>query len=110
MDKVTTATAALYGFRADTGLTGDRYSWVGSAFYFLQRFPIAKLMFVAQLLWGCILIATGFANNFPTLIALRVLLGALEAPIIPGNFLIISMWYPRREQPLRTGLMYTGLR
>lgn len=32
MDKVTTATAALYGFRADTGLTGDRYSWVGSAF------------------------------------------------------------------------------
>ena len=33
MDKVTTATAALYGFRADTDLTGDRYSWVGSAFY-----------------------------------------------------------------------------
>lgn len=33
MDKVTTATAALYGFREDTDLTGDRYSWVGSAFY-----------------------------------------------------------------------------
>jgi MFS transporter, ACS family, allantoate permease len=33
MDKVTTSTAALYGFRDDTGLTGDRYSWVGSAFY-----------------------------------------------------------------------------
>lgn len=33
MDKVTTATAALYGFKTDTGLTGDRYSWVGSAFY-----------------------------------------------------------------------------
>jgi hypothetical protein len=33
MDKVTTATAALYGFRQDTNLTGDRYSWVGSAFY-----------------------------------------------------------------------------
>lgn len=33
MDKVTTATAALYGFRADTGLTGNKYSWVGSAFY-----------------------------------------------------------------------------
>lgn len=33
MDKVTTATAALYDFREDTNLTGDRYSWVGSAFY-----------------------------------------------------------------------------
>ena len=75
----------------------------------LQRFPIAKLMFVVQLVWGAILIATGFANNFPSLIALRVLLGALEAPIVPGNFLVLSMWYTRREQPIRTGLMYTGL-
>ena len=33
MDKVTTATAALYDFREDTKLHGDRYSWVGSAFY-----------------------------------------------------------------------------
>lgn len=39
MDKVTTATAALYGFREDTGLTGDRYSWVGSAFYVSVRKP-----------------------------------------------------------------------
>jgi len=121
MDKVTTATAALYDFREDTKLHGDRYSWVGSAFYFgylfwclpsgslLQKFPIAKLMFAVQLLWGGILIATGFANNFPTLIALRVILGALEAPIVPGNFLVLSMWYTRREQPIRTGLMYTGL-
>ncbi|KAF2805001.1 putative allantoate permease [Mytilinidion resinicola] len=121
MDKVTTSTAALYGMKKDTDLTGDRYSWVGSAFYFgylfwclpsgslLQRFPIAKLMFVAQLLWGIILIGTGFANNFATLIALRVMLGVLEAPIVPGNFLVLGMWYTRREQPLRTGLMYTGL-
>ncbi|KAF2710172.1 putative allantoate permease [Pleomassaria siparia CBS 279.74] len=101
MDKVTTATAtaALYGFRADTGLTGDRYSWVGSAFYFgylfwcfpagslLQNLPVAKLMFAIQVFWGCM----------------------LEAPIVPGNFLILGMWYSRRDQPIRTGLMYTGL-
>lgn len=33
MDKVTTSTAALYGMKTHTNLTGDRYSWVGSAFY-----------------------------------------------------------------------------
>lgn len=33
MDKVTTSTAALYGMKTSTNLTGDRYSWVGSAFY-----------------------------------------------------------------------------
>lgn len=43
-------------------------------------------MMVVQILWGFILIGTGFANNFPTLIALRVILGAMEAPIVPGNF------------------------
>lgn len=66
-------------------------------------------MFVVQVLWGFILIATGFANNFASLMALRVILGALEAPIVPGNFLVLGMWYTRSEQPIRTGLMYTGL-
>lgn len=66
-------------------------------------------MCYAQLIWGLVLIGTGFAKNFPTLIAVRVLLGVLEAPIVPGNFLILGMWYSRREQPIRTGLMYTGL-
>jgi MFS family permease len=49
-----------------------------------------------QMMWGIVLIGTGFARNFETLIALRVLLGVLEAPIVPGNFLIIGMWYSRR--------------
>ncbi|KAK7943580.1 uncharacterized protein PG986_012693 [Apiospora aurea] len=104
MDKVTTSTAALYNFRQDTGLDGDKYSWVGSAFYFgyliwclpsgslLQKLPLAKVLCMVQLLWGCILISTGFANSFAGLIALRVLLGALEAPIVPGNFLILGRW------------------
>jgi ACS family allantoate permease-like MFS transporter len=49
-----------------------------------------------QFIWGIVLIGTGFARNFETLIALRVLLGVLEAPIVPGNMLIVGMWYSRR--------------
>lgn len=37
MDKVTTSTAALYGMKTATGLTGNRYSWVGSAFYVSRK-------------------------------------------------------------------------
>lgn len=48
------------------------------------------------MVWGFVLLGTGWANNFSTLITLRVLLGALEAPIVPGNFLVIGMWYSRR--------------
>lgn len=60
------------------------------------------------IIWGIILIGTGWANNFATLVALRVLLGALEAPVAPGNFIILTMWYTRDEQPVRAGLFYTG--
>ena len=56
------------------------------------------------IIWGIILIGTGWAKNFATLIVLRVLLGALEAPVAPGNFIILTMWYTRAEQPVRTGL------
>lgn len=53
-------------------------------------------MGLVQFIWGIVLIGTGFSNNFATLIALRVLLGALEAPVVPGNYLIVGMWYSRR--------------
>ncbi|PGG97076.1 hypothetical protein AJ79_09350 [Helicocarpus griseus UAMH5409] len=121
LDKMATATCALYGMKEDTKLVGDQYSWVGGAFYFgylfwcfpsaslLQKFSIPKTMASAQVVWGFILIGMGFSNNFATLIALRVLLGLLEAPIVPGNILVMSMWYTRPEQSLRYGLTYTGL-
>ncbi|KAI1333755.1 putative allantoate permease [Xylariaceae sp. FL0016] len=120
-DKVSTSTGALYGMREDTDSTGDRYSWLGSAFYFgylfwcfpaaglLQKLPIAKVMCMVIFLWGIILVATAYVHSFPAMIALRVLLGILEAPIIPGGYLILSMWYSRHEQSLRSGLMYTNL-
>lgn len=46
VDKVATSTGALYGMREDTDSTGDRYAWVGSAFYFgylFWCFPAASL-------------------------------------------------------------------
>ncbi|KAH9906068.1 putative allantoate permease [Xylariomycetidae sp. FL2044] len=120
-DKVSTSTGALYGMREDTDSEGDRYAWLGSAFYFgylfwcfpaaglLQRLPVAKVMFAAIFLWGIILVSTAYVRSFPAMITLRVLLGVLEAPIIPGGYLMLSMWYTRHEQSLRSGLMYTNL-
>jgi ACS family allantoate permease-like MFS transporter len=62
----------------------------------LQKWPIAKTMFATQVLYGFVLIGTGFANNFASLMVLRVLLGVFEAPIVPGNFLVLGMWYSRK--------------
>lgn len=48
--------------------------------------------------------AHGAVNSFTTLIVVRVLLGALEAAINPGTMLLFSMYYMRKEQPLRMGI------
>ncbi|KAL4955575.1 major facilitator superfamily domain-containing protein [Aspergillus filifer] len=120
MDKVSHGTAALYGLQTDLNLVGNQYSWIGSVFYFgylvwcfpsgslLQKLPLAKTMAIATLLWGIVLIGSGFVKTFSQLMACRFLLGLLEAPVMPGNMLILSMWYTRPEQALRYGLMYTG--
>ena len=74
----------------------------------LQRFPIAKSMCAVIVTWGFVLIGAGFCKSFIPMVVTRVLLGALEAPVAPGNFIIMTMWYTRREQPVRAGLFYTG--
>lgn len=122
MDKVSNGTASIYGLQQDLHLVGNEYSWVGSAFYFgylvwcfpsgliLQKLPVAKLAGSCFVLWGIVLIGSGFAKNFETMVACRVILGMAEAPIVPINLIIMSIWYVRGpEQSLRLGLFYTGL-
>jgi Major Facilitator Superfamily. len=47
-------------------------------------------------------------NSFTTLAVLRALGGAAEACSDPAFMLITSMWYTRKEQPVRLGLWYTA--
>lgn len=47
-------------------------------------------------------------SSFATLTVLRCLAGAAEACSDPAFLLITSMWYTRRQQPLRIGLWYTA--
>lgn len=105
MDKVSHAKAAVYGLQEDLHLVGDQYSWIGSIFYFgymlwcfpsatiLQKLPLAKTIGFAMLLWSFVLVGMGFVNSFSQLLACRFLLGLLEAPVVPGNMLIMAMWF-----------------
>ncbi|KAL4920665.1 major facilitator superfamily domain-containing protein [Aspergillus aurantiobrunneus] len=46
----------------------------------------------------------GASHNFAGQAAARTFLGAFEASINPGTMLLFSMYYERREQPLRMGI------
>lgn len=113
LDKQTLNYASAYGLKADLGLVGDQYSWIASVTNIgylvgsypsnicLQKFPIGKFTSAMIITWGLLLIATVGAQNFAGLMALRFLLGTLEACIGPAWILITSMFWKRDEQPLR---------
>lgn len=120
IDKTTLSYAAIFGIREDLHLQGSDYSWLSSVFYFgflfwafptnflMQRLPIGKYLGVNIFLWGFFLMLQAAAQNFGQLLALRFLAGAAEACSDPSFMLITSMWYTRRQQPVRMGLWYTA--
>lgn len=59
-------------------------------------------------MWGFFLMLQAAAKSFSGLAALRALAGAAEAVSDPSFMLITSMWYTRRQQPVRMGLWYTA--
>ena len=120
IDKTTLSYAAIFGIEQDLNLHGTQYSWLSSIFYFgflawalptnilLQRLPVGRYVGFNIFMWGFFLMLQAAANSFAGLAALRALAGAAEAVSDPSFMLITSMWYTRRQQPIRMGLWYTA--
>jgi sugar phosphate permease len=120
IDKTTLSYAAIFGIEDDLNLHGTQYSWLSSIFYFgflawalptnilLQRLPVGRYVGFNIFMWGFFLMLQAAANSFAGLAALRALAGAAEAVSDPSFMLITSMWYTRRQQPIRMGLWYTA--
>ena len=56
---------------------------------------------VIMTLWGTTTCCMSAVKNYQQLVALRVVVGMLEAGFAPGVLLIISSWYKRSEQSKR---------
>jgi MFS family permease len=63
---------------------------------------IATLMFI----WGIINMCMGFVHSYAALVALRVLLGAFEAGVLPGIVYVSSMYYKRHEYQKRVSFFF----
>ncbi|KAE8332385.1 major facilitator superfamily domain-containing protein [Aspergillus sergii] len=121
VDKISLNYANVMGLQNDLHMSGNDFSWLATAFFLayavaeipqgilLQKFPITKVLGVNVLLWGVILCCSAAAQNFAGMIALRVLLGMLEAVIAPALTMYTSMWYTRAESTPRYGFWYCGL-
>ncbi|PIG89169.1 MFS allantoate transporter [Aspergillus arachidicola] len=84
------------------------YVWALPTNFLMQKFPVGKYLGANIFLWGFFLMLQAAAKNFVQLAVLRVISGAAEACSDPAFMLITSMWYTRRQQPIRIGLWYTA--
>ncbi|KAF5688741.1 allantoate ureidosuccinate permease [Fusarium denticulatum] len=120
MDKVALSEASIFGIKEDLNLVGQQYSWSSSIFYLgylvwqypssllMQKLPIGRYFGVMIFLWGLTACTTAFTKDFATLCINRVFLGVFESCMSPILTILISQYWTREEQPLRTSLWWSA--
>lgn len=61
----------------------------------LKKFRPSRWLPFLTVVWGIVVLVSGFVKNFSQLIILRAVLGAAEAGFYPGVIYYLSLWYPR---------------
>ncbi|KAL4919853.1 major facilitator superfamily domain-containing protein [Aspergillus aurantiobrunneus] len=56
---------------------------------------------LSVLAWGLVTGCTAAVNNFGGMLACRIILGCVEAPLYPGSMFYLSKWYKKSELSLR---------
>ena len=106
--------------RAELGFDTAQMGYVLSAFgwtYALCQIPggwlvdrVAPRILYATLilLWSATTILLGFTYTVAGLMAIRMLVGALEAPSYPINNRVVTTWFPERERATAIGFYTSG--
>lgn len=121
LDRNNIASSRLGGLEEDLGLTGNQYQicisilFVG---YILMQIPANMLlnklgkpsifMTVIMTSWGIISTCCGAVQSFGGLVAVRIILGFVEAGFFGSALYYLSCWYSRKELSLRNAILYSG--
>ncbi|RGP62701.1 pantothenate transporter [Fusarium sporotrichioides] len=113
LDKQSITYAAIFGLRSDLSLHGEQYSWCVSVFYLgqllsnwpaaylLGRLPLRTFVGGTIIVWGATCVCVGLPHDFGGLMAARFFLGLTEGAVSPAFVMLTSVWYKRREHPVR---------
>lgn len=115
-----TLAAVAPAVRSALAIDHRQYGWLVSAFSmaYLVGAPAAGVVVdrlgarrgfaAAVVVWSIVAGAHAFATTFATLFALRILLGAAEAPSFPAAAQSIRRALPDARRPAAFGLLFTG--
>ncbi|KAI1087066.1 DNA-repair protein rad2 [Rostrohypoxylon terebratum] len=120
LDRVNIGNARLYSMEADLGLEGNQFQVAVSIFYVtyllfevpsnlvLKPLTPSKYISFVAFGWGIIAMCTGFVHNYGALIAIRLILGVVEAGLFPGLNVYLTFFYTKRELALRVGYLFVS--
>lgn len=95
------------------GLVLSAFGWTYAAMqipggWLVDRVPPRLLYALAIGLWSLATMGLGLAGSFVALIALRLAVGALEAPAYPINNRVVTSWFPESERATAIGFYTSG--
>ena len=117
---------AKYGFAAASGMaevlhiTPGLSSLLGALFFlgyfffqvpgaiYAQKNSVKKLIFVSLILWGGLATLTGVVSNAYSLIAIRFMLGVVEAAVMPAMLVYLCHWFTRAERSRANTFLILG--
>ena len=117
---------ANYGFAAASGMAEDLHitpglsSLLGALFFlgyfffqvpgaiYAQKNSVKKLIFVSLILWGGLATLTGVVSNAYSLIAIRFMLGVVEAAVMPAMLVYLCHWLTRAERSRANTFLILG--
>ncbi|GAA5920932.1 hypothetical protein JCM3775_004011 [Rhodotorula graminis] len=120
LDRSNVGNAATGGMFDDINAPSNGLSLATSLFYctyvtfepmwttLLKSVRPSILLPAVTVVWGGVVLGNGFITNFPSLIALRLVLGFLESALTPCLFLILTFFYCRNELGTRTSYMFVS--
>ncbi|HEY5228428.1 MAG TPA: MFS transporter [Opitutaceae bacterium] len=120
LDRTNFGIATASGMAADLGIDGGKSSLLGAMFflgYFIfqvpgtvlaERMGIKPLVFACLLVWGAMASLSGWVGGLGGLLAVRFVLGAAEAAVLPAMLVYLNRWFTREERSRASSLLILG--
>ncbi|KPM43660.1 hypothetical protein AK830_g2876 [Neonectria ditissima] len=118
LDRINISNARIQGLTEEIDLSGNRFN-IALFIYFLpyillevpsnmiiRRMRPSLYLSGLMFIWGIINMCMGFVHSYGALVALRFLLGAFEAGVLPGIIYVTSMYYKRHEFQKRMSFFF----
>lgn len=114
-----TLAVAAQTLMQDLHISTQEYSWIVGAFqvaimfqplcgYVLDVLGLKIGLAIFGVAWSLISMAHGLAHSWPTLAALRGLLGLAEGSANPAGMKAVAEWFPAKERGLAGGIYNIG--